>query len=65
MSAQFAIRYNGAGVRTQGETIVLGLPHEVDVFVSEPEAWHAAHRMGLPDMDKVEVVNLYTEKSNA
>lgn len=64
MSAQFAIRYNGAGVRTVNGALVLGLPHEVDVFVSEADAWHFAHKLGL-NLDKITVVNLHTEKSNA
>jgi hypothetical protein len=60
MSAQFAIRYNGAGVRTNGDTVILGLPSEVDVFVSEADAWHKAHTLGL-NPDKLVVVNLHTE----
>lgn len=64
MSAQFILRYAGAGVTFRSGTLELVSDDKADRYVSESDAWLAAHQHNL-NADHCAVVNWYLLQQQA
>ncbi len=64
MSANFIIRYAGAGVTFKSGAVEIVDDHRADTFISEADAWLEARKQGL-NLDRVTVPNLYLEDKQA